>query len=299
MKKFLSLLFAVLCTAVPAFAVRTNVSIVPMQSVTATGGLNDLSVAPYTRAGSFSVNILNTAGTNPTLAVKLQQAANPAVNVTYTVTGTTDDELREGATTKVQLAAKFTQSGAKSIKYIDLWLAKEGTLTAGKKLTLTIYTNSAGVPSATVVGAASNTVDIDTEVTTSFTWVRFTFPKPVDVADSTIYHAALSGDYTVSGSNNVMWKSTTVASAGNQSTNDATNWTAVATQSHRFIIYDTAFTDITSGAYTTITTATASFQTLTFNLDGTVSGLVRPHATIGGTSNPAFTVDCVLNAEPR
>lgn len=296
MKKLLFLVLA-LASVLPAFAVRNNVVVAAVQAVSATGALSDVDVGPYTRAGTFDLVSLNTAGTSPTLAVKLQSSALPVVGQTSTTVGSTLNELNEGATTKVKLAAKFTQSGARSIKYVDLRLEKEGTLTAGKLLTLTINTNSAGVPSATVLGTA-NTVDIDTYVTTSFTWVRFTFPTAVDVSDSTIYHLVLTTDYTASGSNNVIWRSATVASAGNQSTHNATIWSAVTTESQEFINYDATFTDVTSGAYTGLTTG-ANRQSLTFNLDGTLSGLVRPYATIGGSAGPNYYLACLLNAESR
>lgn len=277
---------------------RTLTSIASLQKITATGALTDLDVRGLLRSGTFSLHAKSDAGTNPTLDVKLQHAGVEAVGQSYTTSGTNvDDELREGASTKVQLAAKFTQSGTKSIKYVDLLLKKGGTLTAGKLLTLTINTNSAGVPSATVVGTA-NTVDIDTLVSTSYAWVRFTFPTAVDLTDATIYHLVLTGDYTASATNNVMWRSATVASAGNQSTHNGTIWAAVTTQSACFINWDMTFADVTSGSFTQVTTST-SFQKLHFSLDGLLNGFVRPYATIGGTATPAFYLAVAVNAESR
>lgn len=298
MKKLILLNLAVsLLLAFPAFAARNNVLVTPLQSVLATGGLDDVSVSNYTRTGTFSLLVKNKAGTTPTLDVKLQQAGLPVVGQNYTTAGTTTNKLRAGATTTVKLGAKFTQSGAKSIKYVDLWLKKAGTLAASQTLTLDINTNNSGVPSATSLGTSA-TVDIDSVVTTSYAWVRFTFAKAVDLADATIYHMVLSGSYTASTSNYVDWNSNTVASLGNSSTFDNTNWTAVATESFNFIAQETTFTDITGGAYTQVTTA-ASHQTKNFELETTVSGLVRPYVTIGGTSSPEFFVAVLCNAEPR
>lgn len=286
-----------LATVLPAFAIRSNVVVSPLASVTATGALPDLNVGPYTRTGGFNLLVRNKAGTSPTLDVKLQQAALPVVGQNYTTVGTTINKLRAAATTTNKLAAKFTQSGAKSIKYVDLWLRKTGTIASSQTVTLDIFTNNAGVPSATSLGASS-TVSIDNEITSAYTWVRFTFPTAIDLADATIYHFVLSGSYTASTSNYVDWNSNTVASAGNQSTFDATNWTAVATESHDFIAQETAFADITGGGYTQVTTS-ASHQVKNFELEATVSGLVRPYATIGGSASPEFFVACLLNAENR
>lgn len=295
MKKFLYLL-AALVTALPAFAVRNNVAVVPLQAVTATGALPDLNVGTYTRTGSFNLLVKNKAGTNPTLDVKLQQAGAPAVGATYTTVGTTTNKLRAAATTTNKLAAKFTQSGTKSIKYVDLWLKKAGTITSGKVVTLDVMTDSSAVPSGTSIGTSTSVATDD--ITTSYSWIRFTFPTAVNVTDATVYHMVLSGDYTASTSNYIDWDSNTVASAGNQSTFDATTWTAVATESHMFIAQDTTFADITGGTYTQVTTA-ASLQVKSFELEATVSGLVRGYATIGGTSSPEFFVAILLNAESR
>ena len=280
-----------------AFAQRSNNVIAPLQSVTATGALPDLDVRSFLRTGSFSLLARNRAGTNPTLAVKLQSAGMPTTGQAYTTAGTTENELREGATTKVQLAAKFTQSGAKSVKYVDLFLKKAGTITAGQTLTATLNTNSSGVPSATILGTSA-AVAIDTAVTTDYSWVRFTFATAVDLADATIYHVVLTGTYTASASNNVVWRSGTLASGGNQSTHNNTSWTAVTTESHEFILKEQAYTDVTNGAFTTVTTS-AGFQTLHFNLDGQLSGFVRPYATIGGTDTPDFFAAVLLNAQSR
>lgn len=273
----------------------TTSTLLTPQSITATGGGNDLDIAGLTGKARFTLTSLNTAGTSPTLACKLQHSIGATQGVAFLTAGATDNKLREGATTTVKLSQKFTQSGARQIKSVSLMLKKIGTLAAGKLLTLDINTNNAGVPSATSLGTSA-TVSIDDIVGTSYASATFTFAKPVDVADATIYHFVLSGDYTASGTNCVVWRSLTVASGGGQSTFDDTTWTAVATQDFEVYAYQYNFADVTGGGFAALSTAgTASVQTLELNVNS-LRAIARLYSTIGGTSNPAWTTAAVVNA---
>jgi hypothetical protein len=274
------------------FALGATGTLLTPVSVTATGGSADLDVSAYTGKIRAHLTSLNTAGTSPTLACKLQGSSAPARGLEYTTVGATATELREGASTNIELALSFTQSGARSIKRVALYLDKQGTLAAGKLLTLKIETDSTGNPSGTAVtNGTSNTVDIDTAVGTTAGWVVFTFAKPVDLADATVYHFVLSGDYTASGTNNVRLYSKTVASGGtlNPST-DGTTFAGVTTTEAVMVYVDQyTFADITGGGFTSLSTAgTASIQTVELNADS-LPQFVRLYSTIGGTSNPAWT----------
>lgn len=266
-------------------------------SITVTAGGSDLDVSGLQGPVCVTVTARNTAGTNPTLATKLQSSTGLARGYDKTTAGATDSELREGATTNVKMAATFTQSGARSIKKVALMLKKGGTITAGKKLTLTIETNNAGAPSGTpVANGTSATVDIDTEVSTSYALVTFTFASPVDVADATIYHFVLAGDYTASADNNVLWRSATVASGGNMQKFDNTNWAATATQDFEICAEQYTFADITSGGFTTLSTAlNTTVQTLEFYA-GNIPQFMRLHSTVGGTGSPAFAAAATVTA---
>jgi hypothetical protein len=296
---FLAVLVSLLLAPCSLLAV-TAVTVVTPVSITATAGHIDASVSRLVGPARFTMTSLNTAGTSPTLALKLQGSADAARGLEYLTVGTTATELREGASTNIELALSFTQSGARSIKRVALYLDKEGTITAGKLLTLRIETDSASAPSGTLVtNGSSNTVDIDTAVSTTAGWVVFTFAKPVDLADATAYHYVLTGDYSASGSNNVRLYSKTVASGGtlNPST-DGTTYAGVTTTERVMVYVDQyTFTDITGGGFTSLATAgTAAVQTVELPAVE-LPAYVRLYTTIGGTSNPAWTTACVLNAQ--
>jgi hypothetical protein len=293
------LAFALL--ALVASAATSGTVLTPVSIVAATvGGSADLDIAAYTGKLRAHLTSLNTAGTSPTLASKLQGSVALARGLEYQTLGTTATELREGASTNIELALSFTQSGARQIKRVALWLDKQGTITAGKLLTLKIETDNTANPSGTTLNnATSATVDIDTAVSTTAGWVVFTFAKPIDVADATVYHFVLSGDYTASGSNNVRLYSTTVASGGtlNPST-DGTTFAGVTTTERVMVYVDQyAFADITGGGFTSLATAgTASVQSLELNADS-LPPVIRLFTTLGGTSSPAWTTACLVSGD--
>ncbi len=276
-------------------------SLFDLQQVTATGGGPELDLSGYAKNVKFAFAGVNTAGSTPTLAAKLQASAGLARGLEQSTAGSTDNKLKTGASTAVNLGLKFTQSGARSVKRVALQLKKIGTLASGKKLTLTIQTDSTGAPSGTAVtNGTSNTVDIDTAVGTSYGWVVFTFAKPVDLADATVYHLCLSADYTASSSNCVEWRSLTVASGGTFETwNGTDTWTPTTTESLEAYVDQYNFADVTSGAFTGLTTA-ATKAPEEKNLDLRTIGnpILRLYNTIGGTSNPAYYAGCTLVAQP-
>lgn len=269
-------------------------------SLLVTAGGSDLDTSGLTGQVHVTLAALNIAGTNPTLACKLQGSAAAVRGYEYQTVGTlVDNELREGGSTGIELALAFTQVATASVKRVALKLKKAGTITAGKKLTLKIETDSTGNPSGTAVAnGTSATVDIDTEVSTTAGWVTFTFANPVDLTASTVYHLVLSGDYTASGSNNVMWQSNTVASGGtfNTSTDGTTFAGVTTTQSLLAYIDQYTFADVTAGGFTTLSTALNNTrQTLPFHASA-LPNFMRLHSTIGGTSNPAFSTAAVVTA---
>jgi hypothetical protein len=259
------------------------------------GGQADTQIALYRgRESQFSLQAVNEAGSTPTLDVKLQEG-DLARGESYLVEGAVDAELREGATTNVKLAASFTKSGAASIKKVTLALKKASGIAAGKKLTVKIEGDSSG-PDGTAI-ATSATVDIDTEVTTSYTWVTFTFATPVDLSDSTVYWVVLEGDYTADADANVMWRTKSgLSSGGNSASHDNTSWTADADASREFYTEEIAFTDVTGVAFTQVTDAAAAFQSLTLSVEA-LKEYIRPHVTITGTSTPAFFAGVTVAVE--
>lgn len=247
------------------------------------GGQADVDVSALKGRGLLLFPATNTAGSTPTLAMKLQQSPALAQGGSYTTTGANNIVLRNGSNDNIELAAKWTQSGDRQIKTASLMLKKVGTITSGKVLTLAIETNSTADPSNTQVGVAVNveTDDVDDE----YAYVTFTFTKPVDLTDATVYWLVLGGDYDVSSSNHVTWRTATVASGGNANVYDSA-WAAVATNSREFYLREYNFTDITGAAFTGLTTG-SSTQTRQINVDG-LSPIVRAHATVTGTSTPTY-----------
>jgi len=271
-------------------------SIAPIASITATGGGPDVSIANQTYRGIFDTSILNTAGTNPTLTRKLQHSEALARGAASTTAGTNDIELREGATTNVALGALFTQSGARQIKSVLLRLRRNASVDTAATLALQIRTSSSSLPTTTVLGTSANVV-ISALSAADYRWVEFTFANPVDLADATVYHFVLTGSYTASADNNVTWRAATVASGGNRTSFDNTNWAATATQSFEFIASEYNFADVTGGGFTQAT-ATSVNQGLTFWVDN-LRPVVRVFDTIGGTNNPAFACATSLVSEGR
>lgn len=266
---------------------RKPQSILAPTSITATGGTTDANVGLLTRILTFVLFVLVSAGTNPTFAAKLQTSGPASRGFGYTTVGATNNKLKAGAATTVQLGAQFTQSGAKSISSISVMLNKIGTIAAGKLVTVGVYTDVAGDPT-TLLGSA--TIDIDTAISTTYGWVTVSFPTPIDLADATAYHIVLSADYTASATNCVQWRSATVASGGNFEAFDATNWADTTTQSLEVYTDVLTYADVTDGDFTLVSGAGASSRQEINLPASSVGAHVRLHGTVGGTDNPAFTV---------
>jgi hypothetical protein len=273
----------------------TTITLLSPVSVTATGRGPDVDISRLHGTARAILSSLNTAGTSPELTCKLQTSSAPAVGLSQTTEGTTENKLRSGATTNVKIGSKFTQSGARSIKRIWLRLKAAGTITAGKKLTLTLETDSTGSPSGTALG----TVEVlCSAVPTSFGWVPFEFSTPVDVANNTAYHVVLAGDYDASATNCVIWRSATVASGGTIETNDGTNWAAVtSTQKNEVYAEQYTFADVTGGGFTKHETASSASVQSRDLWAPDLPQYASVYSTIGGTDNPAFTASVVLVAQ--
>jgi hypothetical protein len=158
--------------------------------------------------------------------------AASAIGLNFQVAGTTEIPLRNGAADNVELGCKWTQAAESSLKHVYLMLKRSGTIAAGKKIWIRLVGNSGGSPDSLVLAASAALEAAD--IGTSYTWVKFTFPQEVKLEAGTVYHIVLSGNYEVSTSNHIRWRSKTVASGGNQEVYDS-SWAAVATEN--FEIY--------------------------------------------------------------
>jgi len=271
----------------------TNIS--PSQSISATGGGQDVDISAYAGKVQFLFASRNTAGSTPTHARKIQTSDILSRGLEQSTAGATDNKLNSGATTNVRLGLKFTQSGTRSVKRVALRLKNPGTITAGKKLTLAIQTNNAGAPSGTAVQNGTAGTVLCSAVPAAYGWVVFTFANPVDLTDATIYHLVLSCDYTADSTNCIYWRSLTVASGGTVETYNNTTWAAVtATESFEVYVDQYNFADVPglsqTGASDTVTVNEAAL----IDADTIQGVVVRVYDTIGGTGGPAFAASCDL-----
>jgi len=264
---------------------RKSFVLLPLAKISASANLGDFDTSVLSGFADFELTAKSDAGTNPTLGLKLQHSDPLARGYSYLTEGETETKLKASASTNVKIAATFTQTGAASIKKVALKLKKTGTLAAGKKVTVEILDDSNGAPGTSL---GSTTIDIDSEITTSFSTVTATFATPIDVANATAYHVVLSADYTASSTNCVVVRSRDVANDGTLQTFDGTNiWTPDTTESVEISVEQFVFSDITGAAFTQVTGY--SRQTKTFCAEA-IKRYIRPVATIGGTDSPAFYV---------
>jgi hypothetical protein len=232
------------------------------------------------------------SGTNPTWDGKIQASPPPAetVDCQQMTPGTTENILRDGAASNLELAAAFTTgAGGNTIREIKLMLKKIGTVVSGKILTLEIQGDTAGDPDGTAVQTA-DTVQTD-DIGSSFALVTFTFKDPIDLTAATKYHAVLGGDYATSATNAIVWRSFTVASGGNLSYYDAA-WAQTATEDLEIQGLELVFADVSGATFTQITASNPDAEEVSVDRK-TVEPYLRYVGTIGGTATPTFNLSSV------
>lgn len=102
-----------------------------------------------------------------------------------------------------KLAQGFSHSATTTVLYVDILLKRTGTL-AGN-LALEIQTNSAGLPSNTVITNGTSTTVLASSVTTGYTLIRFTFATPPSITASTQYHMVLTTTDVASNTAYIEW----------------------------------------------------------------------------------------------
>ena len=259
-------------------------NLLPTAEYTATQNTVDMDLGSVQGFAAFILDCAGDsgAGTNPSATFKIQ-SGSPVAGGSYATEGTNDIPLRNNTNDNIKLAAKWTQSGARSIKYVDLLLKRVGTIGGTDTLTLTIEGNSTADPDNSAIGTSVTVVP--STIGTNYEWVRFTFLNPVSVADTTVYWLVLAGGYTVSTTNRIVWQTTTVASGGNANVYDS-GWAAVTTNSRLFSIQQINYADVTGGGFTAVV-ADASQQILILNTDN-MGQHVRGVLTVAGTDSPAW-----------
>ncbi len=255
-------------------------------SVAATGPGQPADISALTRNVQVVLAAKSSQGSSPTLTAKLQTSDVAAIGQSYTTEGATEIKLRAGAADNVKLGAKFTQSGNRTLQAATLKLKRNGSLASGT-LTLELYADSSG-PTGSALATA--TFDLSKIPTSGYVDVLFEFTSTYELTDTTAYWLVLTSAYTASATDNITWRSKTVASGGNQSIYDS-SWSAVGTESFEFTVLQLNFSDLTGGGYTEVTT-TGSVQVKDVWIDAQPKWM-RIHSTIGGSSTPTFYVSAV------
>lgn len=125
--------------------------------------------------------------------------------------------LKDGAASNQKFSIGFTQGAtAQKVKKIRLNLTKNGTpANETNGLTLTVETDAAGNPSGTPITNGTATTIPTAGISTTATWVEFTFPTPPTLAATTDYHIVITGDYDDDAANSISLD-TDDCTAGNQ-----------------------------------------------------------------------------------
>jgi hypothetical protein len=262
------------------------VTLLPADVQAATRTTNDFDISAYYGQGKFILDG-ELQGSGITNIVKIQHS-NLAVGASMATVGDADVDLNLSTGGKTKLAATFTQSGVRQVKYVDLILKKTGTIASDKTLTLTIEADSSGDPSGTPLATAgtvlANTVD------DGYMTVRFTLTTPLALADATAYWIVLTSNYTASDTNFISWYVTTVASGGTLSRYAPSTWTAVTTQDPLFTIQQFAFADATGGTFTTLANVAAATHAIGLDLDSLGSHIRAVSTVAGGSSVGAVSL---------
>lgn len=145
--------------------------------------------------------------------------AGPAEQVIFSVTGATKenvvaiyDQSHEEAnfvdiddgTSRERLAVQYDITNDKYLYAIDLPLVRIGT--PGATVVIDVMSDNANLPNAILY--TSDPVDIDTQIDTTLSRIRFSFPKRIQLTSGTTYWFALRtiGTYTYSnGVTEVSW----------------------------------------------------------------------------------------------
>ncbi|HET7238382.1 MAG TPA: hypothetical protein VFI76_05110 [Terrimicrobiaceae bacterium] len=225
------------------------------------------------------------SGGTTTLAVSLENSAPAAATASFTTIGTGDTELKTSASGNTEIAAKWTQSGARTLRSVVIPIKTNGSPSGAATLACKIYADSSGVPTGAALATSDNV--LVSSVDDAYESITFTFSTPLDLSDATVYHLALTASYTASEDDNVMWRTGTVGSGGNASTKDATTWSAVATNNREFIANGNSWAAVSGSTFTTASGA-ASKQMLTVQADALNE--IRVSATQGAGSTFVYGV---------
>ena len=258
----------------------------------ATGGAGPVSGLASFRAAQLVNRVLGVTGGggSDTLDLKLQESDPPKLLAQINAYDGTDDgsiKLREGAATAVELGIPFTPTADITVDKIRLQLSQLGSVAAGKKVWVTIETDSTGPSGTDVNGAqaygASRKVEA-ADISDSIEEVEFELIDGVDLTASTTYWIIVKGDYTASATDCIQVHYNTVVGTSLCEQYDAA-WGAIANYDIWYEVDYLEFTDISGAALTQVTEGWANpedtDETLELSLKG-VKDTVRLYATVSG-----------------
>lgn len=268
-------------------------------TVVGTYGSSVIDRANYLEALGLLYSAASSAGTSTSLAVVLQESDPLALGTKNNRTGTAVAKILRANNKTVEYSFGFTQSGARQIAKVWVYAKRVGTIASSKIVTCRIETNNAGAPSGTLVHADASTTISATTMGTTFAFREFAFTRPIDVANSTVYHVVLTGSYDASGTNYIAIGAEYVASGGDYAVKDSAGWTAVnADTSVLAFTEQYNFAAISGAAFDTVTEAATSFQTKALNLRGNKRYL-RAKATVAGSSASFQSGAAIILGHPR
>lgn len=260
----------------------------------------------YDRSGFRSAvgvwqSAASSAGSACSAYVSLQESNEAAVGGGLNnMTATTADSVglrNVEDSTNIKIAFTVTQDSARTINSVTLRMRKVGSPTVTNNVTLTINTNNSGAPSGTAVQSDATDTVLISSIGSTWTWVTFTFDRPVDLAASTVYHYVLSGNYTISTTAYIQVMVETVGSGGDfTSQGPASAWTASTTKDivGRILRYN--FSTITGAAFDTATHTVGKFSTVDVDLRSK-KRYVRAKATIVGSSGSFVSSGALILGE--
>ena len=279
--------------------VRELLPVVARTTVVGTYGSYAVDRKNFNSAVVVLHSAASTAGTGTSFVSYLQESAAPTTGTFVNRIGADTVANRinyDSSLTK--RAVMFTQSGARQINGVTLWMKRTGTLT-GKYVIVTLQTNSGNKPTGTNVTADAIDSAAATAISASvWTWVSFTFQKPVDVANSTAYHFVVEGDWDTSATNYVSVASETVSSGGNLGTKGAAWKTMSTTQSMIGFAEEYNFATVSGQTMDTVTEASPKFQSKAVDLRPRKQYL-RTKTIVAGSSASFVGGEAIILGEAR
>jgi hypothetical protein len=215
--------------------------------------------------------------------VNSSQVPSDGLDAFYPPGYQTFDHTWRDTATNTNISQGFKPKTSSTVTSIRLWLKKTGAPTGN--ITISIETDSGGVPSGTsVTNGDSANFDVTT-LTTSYGWAKFTFATNPTLVAGTQYHIVLKSSFSISSSNYVNWgvdNYDVIYPNGSMSHYDGTTWTSETQYNACFEVY------ITSGAFGNVGYAMFDFSSKSQIIGVFGTSLYGMNKTSLGTPNGSW-----------